>query len=221
MPGMSGLEVAERVRARQPWVPVVIVTGYGSEKSEERAKAAGVSDFLHKPLSPEVIEQTAASALAQGAPRATVQIEEQVLVAAEAEPQAAKKPHLIRNMALFLSAPFIGLLYAVLLPFVGIGMLAYAALKKEKRSQAPVQARPIPQRKSHDKHLHPGRHGEPALPRQRLRRRGRCAGPFAAGLRGPWRHHHASQGGRLVEGGQGVSRLPRQAGSRKGAGERP
>jgi CheY-like chemotaxis protein len=132
MPGMSGLEVAERVRARQPWVPVVIVTGYGSEKSEERAKAAGVSDFLHKPLSPEVIEQTAASALAQGAPRATVQIEEQVLVAAEAEPQAAKKPHLIRNMALFLSAPFIGLLYAVLLPFVGIGMLAYAALKKEK-----------------------------------------------------------------------------------------
>jgi hypothetical protein len=35
-------------------------------------------------------------------------------------------------MALFLSAPFIGLLYAVLLPFVGVGMLAYAALKKDK-----------------------------------------------------------------------------------------
>jgi CheY-like chemotaxis protein len=132
MPGMSGLEVAERVRTRQPWTPVVIVTGYGSTKSEERAKAAGVSDFLHKPLSPEVIEQTAAKALAQGAPKTIVRLEEQVAVVQEIEAQAGKKPHVIRNMALFLCAPFIGLLYAVLLPFVGMGMLAYAALKKDK-----------------------------------------------------------------------------------------
>jgi CheY-like chemotaxis protein len=132
MPGMSGLEVAERVRTRQPWTPVVIVTGYGSGKSEERAMAAGVSDFLHKPLSPEVIEQTAARALAQTAPKAVATPEEQVTVTQATEPGVASKPHLIRNMALFLSAPFIGLLYAVLLPFVGFGMLAYAALKKDK-----------------------------------------------------------------------------------------
>ncbi len=30
----------------------------------------------------------------------------------------------VKNVALFLAAPFIGLLYAVLLPFVGIAMLA-------------------------------------------------------------------------------------------------
>jgi CheY-like chemotaxis protein len=132
MPGMSGLEVAERVRTRQPWIPVVIVTGYGSDKSEERARAAGVSDFLHKPLSPDVIEQTAARALAQGVPKAIAQPAGQAAVVPETEPQSAEKPHLIRNMALFLSAPFIGLLYAVLLPFVGVGMLAYAALKKDK-----------------------------------------------------------------------------------------
>src|SRR5829696_5508433 len=47
MPGMTGLDVAESIKARQPWTPVVIVTGYGSERSEERARAAGVSDFLH------------------------------------------------------------------------------------------------------------------------------------------------------------------------------
>ena len=34
---------------------------------------------------------------------------------------------LLRNMALFLMAPFVGLLYVVLLPFVGIGMLAWFA----------------------------------------------------------------------------------------------
>jgi CheY-like chemotaxis protein len=38
MPGMSGLEVAERVKARQPWLPVVIVTGYGTEENEAKAE---------------------------------------------------------------------------------------------------------------------------------------------------------------------------------------
>jgi len=51
MPGMSGLEVAENVKARRPWTPVVIITGYGTEAAEARARAAGVSSFLHKPLS--------------------------------------------------------------------------------------------------------------------------------------------------------------------------
>ena len=56
MPGMNGLEVAERVKAKRPWLPVVIVTGYGTPANEARAEAAGVSGFLRKPLSPEMIE---------------------------------------------------------------------------------------------------------------------------------------------------------------------
>lgn len=36
---------------------------------------------------------------------------------------------MFRNMTLFLSAPFVGLLYAVLLPFVGLGMLAWFAAR--------------------------------------------------------------------------------------------
>ena len=67
MPGMSGLEVAEKIKARQPWIPVVIITGYGTDIAEERAKAAGVANFLHKPLSPEMIEGSAHDVLA--APR--------------------------------------------------------------------------------------------------------------------------------------------------------
>jgi len=64
MPGMSGLEVAENVKARRPWTPVVIITGYGTDAAEARAKAAGVSSFLHKPLSPEMIEDSARDVLA-------------------------------------------------------------------------------------------------------------------------------------------------------------
>jgi len=40
---------------------------------------------------------------------------------------AVSTGELLRNMALFLSAPFVGLLYAILLPFVGLAMLAWFA----------------------------------------------------------------------------------------------
>ncbi len=124
MPGMNGLEVAERIKARQPWVPVVIVTGYGSKTSEERARAAGVSDFLHKPLSPEMIEDSAAKAMLWKAPEAAAPAEQAAPAAPAAEPEAPGKFAVLKNMALFLSAPFVGLVYAVLLPFVGMFMLA-------------------------------------------------------------------------------------------------
>ena len=132
MPGMDGVEVAEKVKARQPWTPVVIVTGYGSGKSEERARAAGVSEFLHKPLSPEMIEASAAKAM-QPAPAETPAAPVAAPAVAVAA-QPVRKHGTLVNMLLFLSAPFIGLLYAVLLPFVGLGMLAWIGGKAAMES---------------------------------------------------------------------------------------
>jgi len=123
MPGMSGLEVAERVKAAQPWLPVVIVTGYGTDAYEARAAAAGVSDFLRKPLSPEMIEGSTDKALHErdagtltAAVAATVSVSEVV---------EAKVESRTKNVASFLAAPFIGLAYIVAMPFVAAGMLAW------------------------------------------------------------------------------------------------
>jgi Ni/Fe-hydrogenase subunit HybB-like protein len=80
MPGMSGLEVAETIKAQRPWTPVVIITGYGSDAAEARAKAAGVASFLRKPLSPEMIEGSVRDVLAAPAARA-----DPVIAAATAE----------------------------------------------------------------------------------------------------------------------------------------
>ena len=92
MPGMSGLEVAERVKASQPWLPVVIVTGYGSEASEARAKAAGVCEFLHKPLSPEMIEGSAQQALRAAAAAAVAEATPApAAIAAPVAPQSAAR----------------------------------------------------------------------------------------------------------------------------------
>ena len=123
MPGMNGLEVAERVRASQPWLPVVIVTGYGTDAYEARAKAAGVSGFLHKPLSPEMIEGSAQKALLEKAPAAGPQTVAEAV--ATATPAAAKKENVVKNVALFFAGPFIGLAYLLAFPFIGLGMLAW------------------------------------------------------------------------------------------------
>jgi CheY-like chemotaxis protein len=145
MPGMDGIQVAEGVKAAQPWVPVVIVTGFGSPANEARARAAGVSDFLRKPLSPEMIEESAERAFRSLAPTAPI---EPTVVVDEAElplPAESSKPRggVLRNMLLFLSAPFVGLLYIVLLPLVGVGMLAWLggrALMQRPKARAVLGA---------------------------------------------------------------------------------
>jgi len=128
MPGMSGLEVAEKIKARQPWTPVVIITGYGNDAAEARAKAAGVANFLHKPLSPELIEGSAKDALAAPATAALTMAPE----ASAAEVGAAGS--VVKNIALFLAAPFIGLAYVIAFPFVGLGALAVLAWRAASKS---------------------------------------------------------------------------------------
>jgi CheY-like chemotaxis protein len=162
MPGMDGIEVAENIRAAQPWVPVVIVTGYGTPANETRARAAGVSDFLRKPLSPEMIEDSAERTLYAASARAEtpfverravppepvagqVAANEPVTAAAPAEP-AASRGSTLKNMLLFLSAPFVGLLYILLLPLVGIGTLLWTATAALRQRQGWQTTKAILQR---------------------------------------------------------------------------
>jgi CheY-like chemotaxis protein len=140
MPVMDGVELAEQVKARRPWTPVVIVTGYGSGANEARARAAGVSGFMHKPLTPEMIEESAVHALLKPAKpmmatRPAVRHEEALA------PQVVKESRL-KNIALFLAAPFIGLAYALLLPVVGVAMLAWvggSALAKNQQAMTLIK----------------------------------------------------------------------------------
>jgi len=135
MPGMDGLEVAARIKASRPWLPVVIVTGYGSEANEARAKDIGVAGFLRKPLSPEMVEASAHDALRapQAAPAPQPALEAR---AAAGYGWVARSGRFAGNVGLFLAAPFIGLAYAVAFPFVGLGLLGwngYRAWKERGR----------------------------------------------------------------------------------------
>lgn len=129
MPGMDGFEVTKRIKEKCPWTPVVIVTGYGTAANEATAEVLGVSGFVRKPLTPEMIEGITLKALhekeAREAPPQAVE------APVEPRPEVAERSvwktiaGITKNTALLLAAPFVGLVYAVSLPFVGLGMLAW------------------------------------------------------------------------------------------------
>jgi hypothetical protein len=56
-------------------------------------------------------------------------------------PSTARTAKLAKNMVLFLASPFIGLAYAVLLPFVGIGMLLWIATEGLRKPAAATAER--------------------------------------------------------------------------------
>jgi two-component system response regulator FixJ len=50
MPEMDGIELARRARLIAPWVPVLIMTGYGDVPTAVEAIKTGAVDFIEKPL---------------------------------------------------------------------------------------------------------------------------------------------------------------------------
>jgi C4-dicarboxylate-specific signal transduction histidine kinase len=50
MPGMSGIELVERIRERDQAVPIVILTGYATVETATRAVSAGAFEYLFKPI---------------------------------------------------------------------------------------------------------------------------------------------------------------------------
>lgn len=55
MPGMSGLELQERLNQEPLHPPVVIITGHGDVPMAVRAVQAGASDFIEKPFRDQVL----------------------------------------------------------------------------------------------------------------------------------------------------------------------
>jgi len=55
MPGMTGLEVQERMRRAGMDLPVIFITAHEEEGVEERAFKFGAAGFVRKPFSDEVL----------------------------------------------------------------------------------------------------------------------------------------------------------------------
>ncbi len=58
MPGIDGIEVLRRVKATNPHVEVIILTGHGSDEDCETCMALGAFAYLQKPVDIEALSET-------------------------------------------------------------------------------------------------------------------------------------------------------------------
>ena len=53
LPDMDGMEIVRDTRKKRSSMPVLIITGYGTDDSAAEAKRLGVSAYINKPFAPE------------------------------------------------------------------------------------------------------------------------------------------------------------------------
>ncbi|MFG1951677.1 response regulator transcription factor [Micromonospora sp. NPDC048830] len=69
MPGLDGIEVCKRLRARMPDLPVVMLTALGDEADRVAGLEVGADDYVTKPFSPRELVLRIRSVLRRAAPR--------------------------------------------------------------------------------------------------------------------------------------------------------
>ena len=69
MPGQSGLQVHEALRADGYEIPVIFITGHGDVATAARAMKAGAAEFLSKPFDDEVLLRAVEHATAKSSGR--------------------------------------------------------------------------------------------------------------------------------------------------------
>lgn len=68
MPHVNGIELLQHIRARLPWLPVIIVTGLLDENIRESASAWGAAAVFSKPVNRGELIRSLKMALADAAP---------------------------------------------------------------------------------------------------------------------------------------------------------
>ena len=67
MPGMDGLETLRRMRQRRADVRVIMITAYASIELAVDAMKLGATDFVRKPMTPEIVRNAVTAALTRPA----------------------------------------------------------------------------------------------------------------------------------------------------------
>lgn len=128
--GMSGLELAGEARARRQKLPIVMLGDAKAGAADGQAMAAGAHEVLRAPWSSEAVLAAAGRVLPRAAPEAAAQVE---AVEVQTAPTMSEPIMRLKNIILFLLAPFVGLVYLLSFPIVGMGMLIWTSLAWKKR----------------------------------------------------------------------------------------
>jgi PAS domain S-box-containing protein len=72
MPGLSGIELIQKVKEIKPGIPVILCTGYSRKVNEDNASECGIDAYLPKPLEPALLFRTVRRLLDEGVERSDV-----------------------------------------------------------------------------------------------------------------------------------------------------
>jgi CheY-like chemotaxis protein len=132
MPGVDGLQLLEWMHESQPETRFILLTGYGNEEVERKARELGAYEYLNKPISPEAL-----SAIITAATQLKLIAEPKAAAAAAVAPEAIKtidlgpivevtQPGSVRTTIKFATrlvmAPVIGLAFVLFLPILGFAL---------------------------------------------------------------------------------------------------
>jgi FixJ family two-component response regulator len=79
MPGLSGLELQQRLNEQQADVPTIFITGHGDVPMAVNAMKSGASDFIQKPFRDQDLIDRIHKALAQDRERRTARALEKII----------------------------------------------------------------------------------------------------------------------------------------------
>jgi two-component system, chemotaxis family, chemotaxis protein CheY len=65
MPGMSGLELCDRIRQAGGQLPIVVITSYSEKEMIQKGKTLNLAGWLLKPVTPEALVLKVNAALAK------------------------------------------------------------------------------------------------------------------------------------------------------------
>jgi PAS domain S-box-containing protein len=68
MPNMTGLDLAKKILAVKPDLPIVLCTGFDTETTEKKALAAGIHTYIKKPLGPRKLAMVVSKILNRNHP---------------------------------------------------------------------------------------------------------------------------------------------------------
>lgn len=158
MPGVDGLQLLEWLHQSQPQTRFILLTGYGSELVEQKARALGAYEYLNKPVSPETLAMVIAAAMqtpqkpqaspapvvAEPALEASVAIELPVEEVVEATAQPAQDEEEAesawKTAGKLALAPIAGLAFVIFLPVIGFGMFFWVVGQAIRKHRAAATA---------------------------------------------------------------------------------
>lgn len=149
MPGLDGLELLAWVHDKKPDTKFILLTGYGNDEVERKARELGAFEYLNKPISPEALSAIVTAALiaekakAKQAAVAAVPETAAVIVSLEVLPAAAPKAKpkvktFMQTVGGLILAPILGLTFVLFLPVIGFATLFKVVIEALRKNTVPA-----------------------------------------------------------------------------------